>query len=344
MAEKIKLMPYKKPQVSVVIPVFNIEKYISKCLDSVINQTLKDIEILCINDSTEDDSCRILNDYAKRDDRIKIYSHEHNRGLSAARNTGLQHAEGRFIYFMDGDDYLDLDTLKICFHLAVTNNLDVVTFDAEVFVDDPVLRSHSAALPDFNRSALINSKTVYSGKDYFIHIYKNNAYRPPVVLHFLKLEFIKSAKLSFYEGILYEDELFTIQLYSLAQRISYCPMKFFKRRIRANSIMTNTISYRNIHDLLLIADKLYTLCKNESGEFRKVLLSKIYSLVKIIDKMMSDITDHQEQQKSRFALAKNYLWKKYSWQQRRKNLQNKILIFRILRKISKKMKFTPNSN
>ena len=99
-------------KVSVIIPVYNVEKYLCKCLDSVVNQTLRDIEIICVDDGSTDSSWEILKEYAQRDDRIKLI-HKENGGLSSARNVAMQVAKGDYIGFIDSDDWIDLDFTKI---------------------------------------------------------------------------------------------------------------------------------------------------------------------------------------------------------------------------------------
>jgi glycosyltransferase involved in cell wall biosynthesis len=114
------------PIISVIIPVYNVEKYLSRCLDSVINQTIKDIEIICVNDCTQDNCDEILKRYKKYDNRINTIKHDRNRGLSAARNTGLSNARGKYIYFIDSDDWVDLGYLEEMLVAIEANNVDVV--------------------------------------------------------------------------------------------------------------------------------------------------------------------------------------------------------------------------
>ena len=100
------------PKISVIIPVYNVEKYLSRCLDSVCSQTFNDIEIICINDCSPDNSAEILQEYAEKDKRIRIINKEKNGGLSAARNSGFAVATGEYIYFLDSDDWIELDFLE----------------------------------------------------------------------------------------------------------------------------------------------------------------------------------------------------------------------------------------
>ena len=97
-----------EPKISIIIPVYNVEKYLRECLDSCINQTLADIEIICVDDCSPDNSIKILEEYQAKDYRIKIFRHEKNKNLGAARNTGIQNAIGEYVWFVDSDDYIDI--------------------------------------------------------------------------------------------------------------------------------------------------------------------------------------------------------------------------------------------
>lgn len=114
------------PKVSTIVPVYNAEKYISKCLDSLINQTLKDIEIICVDDYSTDNSLAILQDYASKDSRIKIIAFETKQNAAIARNKGLEVATGEFLGFVDSDDYIDLDFYEKLYHKAKETDADIV--------------------------------------------------------------------------------------------------------------------------------------------------------------------------------------------------------------------------
>ena len=136
-------MSQNNSEVSVIIPVYNAEKYLRECLDSVVNQTLKDIEIICIDDGSTDHSRAILMGYEKSDPRITVISQE-NLGLSAARNCGMRYASGKYIYFLDSDDYIDGEALEILVRLAEENDADSVHFAAKPFYESEELRrSHN---------------------------------------------------------------------------------------------------------------------------------------------------------------------------------------------------------
>lgn len=111
-------------KVSVIVPVYNVEKYLRECLDSLVKQTLKDIEIITVNDGSPDNSLQILEEYATRDNRIKIINQK-NAGLSAARNNGVKAASGEFVAFVDSDDWVDLDFCEKLYDAAMCENADI---------------------------------------------------------------------------------------------------------------------------------------------------------------------------------------------------------------------------
>ena len=113
-------------KVSVIIPVYNAAQYLERCLDSVINQTLKDIEIICINDCSTDNSLEILEEYASKDNRIKIIDFKENKGVAAARNAGINEAQGEYIGFVDPDDYIDSDFYAQLYKKAYETKADIV--------------------------------------------------------------------------------------------------------------------------------------------------------------------------------------------------------------------------
>lgn len=114
-------------KISVVIPVYNVEKYLSECIDSLINQTLKEVEIICVDDGSTDNSPQILDEYAKKDTRIKVF-HQENKGVSVARNDGIKKVQGEYLTFVDSDDWLELNALEVLYNTAKKRKSDVLLF------------------------------------------------------------------------------------------------------------------------------------------------------------------------------------------------------------------------
>lgn len=117
----------KKPLVSIIVPIYNVENYLSKCLDSLVNQTMQNIEILCVDDGSHDNSLLILKEYASRDKRITILK-QPNSGVSIARNNALKHVNGDFFMFVDSDDWLDIETCEVVYNFAMKDNADCLMF------------------------------------------------------------------------------------------------------------------------------------------------------------------------------------------------------------------------
>ena len=126
----------KHAKVSIIVPVYNVEKYLPRCLDALLNQTLKDIEVICINDCSPDGSLNILQEYAKKDERLKVISLKENAGGSHARNLGIEHAKGKYIGFTDSDDWVDLNFYEKLYQKAEAENFDVVKAALKNVFDD----------------------------------------------------------------------------------------------------------------------------------------------------------------------------------------------------------------
>lgn len=223
-------------KVSVIIPVYNVESYIRECLDSIINQTIgRKIEIIIVNDGSPDNSQEIIDEYASKDSRI-VSIVQKNKGLSGARNTGLKYAKGKYVYFMDSDDYLELNALEKLYNLAEMENLDIICFEANSFFD----RSYSGKLKkdSFNYKKNGTYTGVYKGIEIYNQLIKNEDFYASVCLKFFKRSFLKKHNITFKEGIIHEDECFSLFSIVKSDRVEILDNTFFNRRIRNDSIMT----------------------------------------------------------------------------------------------------------
>lgn len=218
--------------ISVIIPVYNVEEYLCECIDSVINQTYKNLEIILVDDGSTDSSGKICDEYKENDSRVSVI-HQKNGGLSVARNTGLSKSNGVYIYFLDSDDYTADNALETLIEIAQSNNSDIVFFDAVSFADTD----------DFTVKQNYIRKKKYktdSGYNVFSLLTKNKEFHSAVPLLFLKKDLLKSNKISFIPDILYEDMVFTYQVFCLAKIVSQCDKALYYRRYRKNSIMTSS--------------------------------------------------------------------------------------------------------
>ncbi len=223
--------------ISVIIPVYNVEEYLRECVDSVLVQTYQNFEIILVDDGSTDSSGEICDEYLEKDDRITVI-HQKNGGLSAARNSGLSEAEGKYVYFLDSDDYITDNSLETLVEIAEKDNSDIVFFDAVSFADTD----------DFEVSQNYIRKNKYktdSGYAVFSEMIKNKEYHSAVPLLLINREFLFKSGVSFISGILYEDMVFTYQLFCKAAVVSQCKDALYCRRYRKNSIMTSSKSKKH---------------------------------------------------------------------------------------------------
>ena len=225
-------------KISVIIPVYNVEKYIRECLDSVLEQSLKDIEIVCVNDGSTDGSRGVLSEYEAGDKRIIVLDKE-NGGLSSARNSGIDIAQGKYVLFLDSDDLLNSEeALSILYDKAEKEVLDQLYFDAEVFFENEEVKTQNSNYIEYYKRKK-NYPDVMTGKELFSELQTNWDFKPNACMQLLRRRFLIDNKLTFCEGILHEDEVFTLECATLAQRAAYIDAAYLKRRIRGNSIMTS---------------------------------------------------------------------------------------------------------
>lgn len=215
------------PAISIVIPVYNAEKYLKECLDSVINQTMKNIEIICIDDGSVDGSLNILKKYAKQDLRIRIYDQK-NSGVSAARNVGIQAAQGECIIFIDSDDYVDLSMMEILWKNYQKHQADIIVYGGV-----------SSPCTEWVDKKLATKDVVYEYRSIDALFYETGSI-PFLWNKLFKLKLLKQRSVTFDTSFaLGEDQIFQFLLFPAARKIQYISNKFYHYRIGdANSAMS----------------------------------------------------------------------------------------------------------
>ncbi len=265
--------------VSVIIPVYNVEKYIEKCLDSVLQQTYTNIEMICVDDGSPDGSVEIIRRKAEADARIRIISIK-NSGLSVARNTGLEAAKGKYVYFLDSDDYLELNTLELLVKQAEENALDALFFNADVFYESAEIEARNKSYKQY----YIRKGTyegVYGGDDFFVALISNWDFKPSACLVFLNRQFLEDIQLRFYPGIVHEDNLFTIRLLQRAQRCMFLNEPLYKRLVRDSSIMSGEKSIRHAYGFYVCHREILSgLGKREYSFTYYVALKKYLNIMR----------------------------------------------------------------
>ena len=307
--------------VSIIIPVYNVEKYLEECLENAVKQTFNAIEIIAVNDGSTDSSLKILERYAQQYDNIQIINQE-NRGQSSARNTGLNHAKGKYVYFLDSDDYIDLNMIEECFDLAEKQNLDIINFDAQVFYENGFETDFK---PNYNRSDILES-TVYEGDEKYKYTISKNAYKASVCLSFYSREFLKKSDLNFYEGIKHEDELFSAKSFLLANRVMYYPKSYFHRRVRKGSTMTQAKSLKNIEGYLTVANELFNLLENiDNQETKNILNEQIFTFYGSCIGLSVSVFDDQKELINQIKQIRKNILNNYSLKEVNKKLLIKLI-------------------
>lgn len=215
------------PKVSVIIPVYNTEKYLSKCLESLISQTLQDLEIICVNDGSTDNSLELLKSYAQQDKRIKIINFKENQGVSRARNAGIQAAIGEYIGFADSDDTVDLDFYEKLYNKAKDTNADIAKGDLkEIFPNGKII------LYPQNEAIL-----KYQNKFCFYLSFTSAIYR---------LDLIKANKIFFNHRLVHTEDLVWLnQVISNSNKVEIVPDAYYNYLRRDDSTDTMTLTDRN---------------------------------------------------------------------------------------------------
>lgn len=237
-------------KVSVILPIYNVAKYLPKCLDSILNQTLQDIEVICVNDESPDNSLDILNQYAKIDDRIIIIN-QPNSGPGRARNNGIKKALGEYIAFVDPDDWVDKGMLEIMYNTASTENADLV--ECGVMTHNEKTHKTKTKLEKVTNISFNwreNPHYVFQG----------------ITAGWGKLcrrELIEEKNIEFANGRCAEDQIFTIALRLAANKIVYCAKPFYHYLIRKTSI-TQKPSKANLQVPYFLADIENMLKKGEN--------------------------------------------------------------------------------
>ena len=230
-------------KVSIIVPVYNVEKYLDKCLNSLVNQTLKDIEIIVVNDGTKDNSQSIIDKYAKKYPKIIKPYKKQNGGLSSARNFGLKYAKGEYITFVDSDDYVDCSMYEKMYEKAISNDFDIVVCDTINVYE--------------NKEVYIKSNLGYSNNNI-----KNYIISPPMACtRIYNRNLFKNIR--FKEKIFYEDLELTPSLALKTTKIGFVEEGLYFYLQRTGSIMKQNKFNNRLLDIFDVLEKNYSSLKKD---------------------------------------------------------------------------------
>ena len=210
--------------ISVVVPIYKVEKYLDKCVDSLINQTYKNLEIILVDDGSPDSCPHICDEYAKKDSRIKVV-HKKNGGLSDARNAGMKIATGEYISFIDSDDYIALDFFETLLNTMIAEDSDIVECSVVKFYEDGHFDEYSDDLSVTNYSTVEGLSALISENPFRQHVW-NKLYKAEMVLD-----------VPYAVGKLNEDEFWTYQIFGRAKKVTKLNKTMYYYFQRNSSIM-----------------------------------------------------------------------------------------------------------
>ncbi len=244
-------------KVSVVIPVYNVENYIEECLESVINQTIDELEIIPIHDAGSDNSFEIVKRVAAADNNPKhkyvLLENEVNKGLAATRNVGIENASGEYIYFLDSDDKITLDAMETLYERAKKEELDAQIFCMDFLFETEELYEKFKNNPSKFKGEYPDK---YSGRELFKRWMEVWDWIPVQPRYFYRREFLIENNLRYTPGMLHEDETFAFNVLMNAKAVRVTNDKFFIRRVREDSIMSGHMTMRNVEGCVIILDHI----------------------------------------------------------------------------------------
>lgn len=256
---------------SIIVPVYNVEKEIRKCLDSIKNQTYGDFEVLCVDDCGKDSSMDIVKEYAQKDNRFKILTHEHNRGVSAARNTGLDNASGKYTMFVDSDDWLETNALEI-----IKDNFDKSKSEVIVFNIYNCYPDGKKEINDTTNFKKTQALLTENNLNTFIGVVWNRAY---------KTSLINDNHIRFPEGMIIEDSDFTFKISMHLKSVFIIEDVLYNYlRNREGSYTTEDAVNNRIKDEITVISNCWRYAKSLGREryYRKYFLKLIGTTTKKI--------------------------------------------------------------
>lgn len=249
------------PLISIIVPVYNTERYLSECLNSIIKQTYQNIEIIIVDDASTDNSCRIIAEFQRQDNRIKCFRHEKNGGISIARNTGLKHSTGAYIAWCDSDDVLHPQFIEYLYSILIKEDAD--------FVECQCVSDYEFSPSTFHEQ--FDTTVVVGDRIDFIQRYATHQLQTSLWSKLLKRELFDD--FCFPAGRIYEENYFYAAINNRVNRAAYSSTTLYFYRKRMNSIM-NTFRLQELKEGLKLIDLFMTIPKEYSDGIKSLFRQK----------------------------------------------------------------------
>ena len=244
-------------ELSIIVPIYNVEKYLKQCLDSIYKIENIKKEIILVNDGTEDGSGKIISDYKERYKEVTEIVEKKNGGLSSARNSGFKKARGKYVYFIDSDDYLDSEKFEKFFSNTKTKEVDILVGGLNFFYDD----SDEVVENKYNKKLFKNNEI--AGLEFLKESVKLKSFNVSVWTNVYKKEFLIENNIDFKEKLLHEDYIFTLKAFCQAKKVYVSNNNFYFYRKRSGSITAN-LNFKNFIHLCYTLNYLLDYIKKEN--------------------------------------------------------------------------------
>ena len=284
----------KEDLISIVIPVYKVEKYLEKCVESVINQTYKNLEILLVNDGSPDNCPKICDEYAQKDNRIKVI-HKENGGLSDARNAGIDVATGKYITFIDSDDYISNDYVEYMYNLAKKHNAQIATCEFEIVYLEDELKNNSEYIEDIE---------VLTPRDFFYNMLFAKRSDVTACAKLYEIELFKEIR--YPKGVVYEDTATTYKLIEKCNKIATGNKKCYFYFTRPNSISKMCGFNKNEIDYIKNTDEMLKYLQNKYPDLEQAIdRFDLYANFRILRLLLFTKPRNKKMEKEIFRKIKN---------------------------------------
>lgn len=250
-----------KYRFSIIVPIYQVEAYLERCLDSLVRQTFSEYEIVLVDDGSKDRSGEICDQYAVQNANIKVY-HKENGGLSSARNYGIDHASGKYVLFVDSDDYVEEGLCRALQKVTEScPDVDAIVYGGIEQKDEEIIREIRRINPE--------KIQVWNAHEYMKNAYQQRNMDVQAWLYAYRKDFLDENGLRFKEGILHEDVEFTPRALLKANQIAELPGNYYHYMVREGSISTTKNWSKNIRDLFQTLEEQSVLAGDQEPELRK---------------------------------------------------------------------------
>lgn len=221
-----------QPLVSIIVPTYNVERYVEECIESLLNQTYSNLEIIVLDDGSTDATVYLLKQY---EDKIHLIANSNNKGQGARRNEGIKLAQGKYIYFVDSDDWIEPETVEETVTQLEQTQAEIVRFNGLSFYD---ANAETVKEGRYNFSDRMEHRKLYENEEALDA--NRRTYSASPCLYVFKKSLVDRYNLKFLEGVLHEDEYFTTKLFAVTRKMTYLNRNYYHRRYRTASTMTES--------------------------------------------------------------------------------------------------------